>query len=369
MQKPVIYGHASRSFDAVADAFAENFRSRGDVGASVALVVQGELVVDLWGGSKDGNSEHPWDAETVANIWSTTKGVTATCFAVLVDRGLIQYDRPVADYWPEFASGGKESVTVAMLLSHQAGLCGFRDQATIGDYYDTLNAANRLAAAEPFWKPGTQSGYHAISVGLLATELFRRIEGRSLKQFVADELQEYDITIGLPVAKQHHAATMLAPSDMASSALMMELTPAQIAALANPPLDPLVPNDPEWRAADIPSANGFATARGLARLYGELAAEESILVGKAALNAATTVQIENIDAVLGVDARWACGFLRNTNGIYGPNSEAFGHSGWGGAFAFADPTRELGFAYVMNRMGTDLIGDPRNVALIEACYS
>jgi CubicO group peptidase (beta-lactamase class C family) len=364
----VVRGHAANDYRAVSDAFAENFRTRGDVGASVALVVDGELVVDLWGGSKDGDLRNGWEADTVANIWSTTKGVAATCFAMLVDRGLIEYDRPVAHFWPEFATAGKEDITIAMLLSHQAGLCGFRDPATVEDYYDTAKAASRLAAAEPFWKPGTQSGYHAITIGLLATELFRRVEGRSLQQFVADELGEYEISIGLPEAMQSRAATMIAPPDMASSALMPELTPAQIAALANPPLDPLIPNDPAWRAADIPSANGFATARGLAKLYGALAAEGNGLLGRSAIDAATQVQIENIDAVLGVEARWACGFLRNINGIYGPNKEAFGHSGWGGAFAFADPTRRLGFAYVMNRMGTDLIGDPRNVALIDALY-
>jgi CubicO group peptidase (beta-lactamase class C family) len=369
LHETVIHGHAASTYRAVADAFAENFRSRGDIGASVALVVESELVVDLWGGSKDGERANSWEADTVANIWSTTKGVTATCFAMLVDRGLIEYDRPVAHYWPEFAAAGKEGVTVAMLLSHQAGLCGFRDLATVEDYYDASKGADRLAAAKPFWHPGTQSGYHAITIGLLATELFRRVEGRSLKHFVSEELHDYEITIGLPEALQHRAATMIAPPEMASAALMTELSPPQIAALANPPLDPLIPNNPAWRAADIPSANGFATARGLAKLYGALAAGGSSLVGARAIDAATTVQIENVDAVLGVEARWACGFLRNVNGIYGLNAEAFGHSGWGGAFAFADPSRRLGFAYVMNRMGTDLIDDPRNVALIEALYN
>jgi CubicO group peptidase (beta-lactamase class C family) len=145
---------------------------------------------------------------------------------------------------------------------------------------------------------------------------------------------------------------------------MTELTQSQMAALANPPLDPLLPNDPAWRAAEIPSANGFATARGLAHLYGELARGGGNLVSPDVLGTATQVRYEGLDAVLGVPARWAAGFLRNVSGVYGKSEAAYGHGGWGGSFAFADPERRLGFAYIMNRMGTDLIGDPRNIALI-----
>ena len=370
----IIEGTCEAGYEPVRDAFAANFAERGDVGAAVAMVVEGRKVVDLWGGVvDDGDDASPWQADTLVNIWSTTKGVTAACFAMLVDRGLIEYDAPVARYWPEFAAKGKGAITVAMLLSHQAGLCGFREPATLETFYDAEAAATRLAAQEPLWTPGAQAGYHAISIGFLANALCRRVDGRSLRQFVAEELAGLDITIGLPAHSAHRAATMLAPPTMATTDLLTDFSPPQMAALLNPPLDPLVPNQPGWRSAEIPSANGFATARGLAQLYGAVAGDGMLdgkrLAGSAAIGAATTVQFAGTDAVLGVPARWGCGFLCNTDSIYGPEVRAFGHSGWGGTFAFGDPVRKFGFAYTMNRMGTDLVGDPRNEALVNAAYT
>jgi CubicO group peptidase (beta-lactamase class C family) len=370
----IIEGTCEAGYEPVREAFAANFAERGDVGAAVAMVVEGRTVVDLWGGVvDDGDEAQAWQADTLVNVWSTTKGVTAACFAMLVDRGLIDYDAPVARYWPEFAAGGKGEITVAMLLSHQGGLCGFREPATLDTFYDAEAAAVRLAAQEPLWTPGTQAGYHAISIGFLASALCRRVDGRSLRQFVAEELAGLDITIGLSASSAHRAATMLAPPSMGTTDLLTDFNASQIAALLNPPLDPLLPNASGWRSAEIPSANGFATARGLARLYGALADNGMLdgkhLAGGAAIGAATTEQFAGTDTVLGVPARWGCGFLCNTDGIYGPEARAFGHSGWGGAFAFGDPVRKFGFAYTMNRMGTDLVGDPRNVALVDAIYA
>lgn len=368
-----ISGSIAPGFERVGEAFAANFAERGDIGAAFAVVIDGELVIDLYGGTADPASGQAWERDTLANVWSTTKGVTAACFAMLASRGGIDYSAPVARYWPEFAAAGKQDVTVAMLLSHQAGLCGFRDPARMEDFYDAEAAAARLAAAEPFWEPGTQSGYHAITIGFLATALFRRAEGRSIRDFVRDELGHLDIHVGLPHGRASAAATMIAPPELSSSNLAGEFTPAQVAALANPLIDPLAPNDAAWRAAEIPSANGFATARGLARLYGALAKGGQLdgtqLVSPEILTAATEEQIRGVDAVLGVEASWGCGFLRNGNGVYGPNDSAYGHSGWGGSFAFADPSAGIGMAYTMNRMGTDLMGDPRNMALIEAVYA
>lgn len=368
-----IQGTVAPGFELVREAFIANFSERADVGAAVALVLDGELVIDLWGGVADPADGRAWAADTLVNIWSTTKGVTAACFAMLVERGQIDYDLPVAHYWPEFGVAGKENITVAMMLSHQGGLCGFRDPATVEDFYDAERAAARLAAAEPFWEPGTQSGYHAITIGFLATALFRRVEGLTIKQFVSDEFGDLEIHIGLPSSRQNCAAPLIAPPNLSSSGFVGDITPAQLSALANPVMDPLIANGDSWQAAEIPSANGFATARGLARLYGALAGDGTLdgrtLVGRAAMTAATKERISGVDAVLNVQAKWGCGFLRNTDGAYGPNEEAFGHSGWGGSFAFGDPSRKLGLAYTMNRMGTDLINDPRDTALIEAVYA
>ena len=365
---PLVSGHCDGRFTAVREEFVRNFEERGDVGAAVCVMIDGQPVVNLVGGWQDQARERPWDERTVVNVWSSTKGVAAACFAMIVDRGLVRYDQPVADFWPEFAAHGKDAVTVAMLLSHQAGLCGFADPATVSDLLAGEASAARLAGQAPLWPPGTASGYHAISVGILATALFERIEGRSLRRFVAEELaaeRQLDIMIGLPSKDDHRRAEMVAPPEM-SSASIGSLTPPQIAALANPPLDPLLPNEAIWREADVPSANGHSNAGALAGLYATLVG--GALVGTQTLAEATKVRIGNVDLVLGIPVQWAAGFLLNTDGVYGPSRAAFGHSGWGGSFAFGDPATGLSMSYTMNRMGTMLRDDPRDVALIEAAY-
>lgn len=372
MAATAISGTCASGMEPVAQTFAANFTERGEVGAALCVVSHGEIVVDLWGGLADPATGRGWEHDTLVNIWSTTKGLTAMALAMLVDRGRVSYDDRVADIWPAFAAHGKGEVTVAQLVSHQAGLTGFREPAGLDAYHDPETAADRLAQGEPFWAPGSQAGYHAISIGFLADGLLRRIDGRSVRQFFAEEFAAHDIHLGLPDAHRHRYAPLIAPPAMSSEALAMDLNAAQVAALVNPPLDPLVANDPAWQQAQIPSANGFATARGLATLYESFIAARHdparALVSAATLEAATAVRFEGVDAVLGQPARWAAGFLRNSSGAYGPNLSAFGHSGWGGSFAFADPERGWAVAYTMNRMGSDLIGDPRNVALIEALY-
>lgn len=367
-----IQGSYAPGFEAVAQAFAANFDERGEVGASLCVVQGGAPVVDLWGGVADPARGVAWQQDTLVNVWSTTKGLTAIALALLVDRGRVSYDDRIAAIWPEFAAHGKGEVTVAQLVSHQAGLTGFREPVEISAFYDPVAAAERLARAEPFWAPGSAAGYHAISIGFLADGLLRRIDGRSVRQFFAEEFAGHDIHLGLPDAERHRHAPVIAPPAMSSEALALDLTPAQLAALANPPLDPLVANHPDWQKAQIPSANGFATARGIATLYeGFIAARHDparALVSAETLAAATAVRFEGTDSVLGEPARWAAGFLRNSSGAYGPNESAFGHSGWGGSFAFADPERGWGVAYTMNRMGSELIGDARNLALVAALY-
>jgi CubicO group peptidase (beta-lactamase class C family) len=364
----VISGACDDRFSDVRAAFAANFAERGEVGASVTVIVGGKTVVDLAGGWANAAETRPWQRNTLVNVWSTTKGVAATCFAMLVDAGKVSYTDAVADYWPEFAAEGKGDVTIAQLLSHQAGLCGFTASATVEDLLSGRPAADRLAAQAPFWPLGTGSGYHAITGGILGTELFRRIEGRSIQAFVADELRTkrgLDVAIGLPQADDARRGELIAPPEM-DSTQSGAFTPVQLAALANPVLDPLSPNDPAWRQADLPSANGHASAQGLASLYAMLI--DGRLIGPDALGKAIAACVEGPDLVLGIPARWGAGFLLNSDGIYGPNDTAFGHSGWGGSFAFADPDGRVAMSYTMNRMGTQLRDDPRGLALINAVY-
>ncbi len=368
-----ISGTCSPRFAKVREAFIANFAERGDVGASFAVVQGGEVVASLWGGYADAAKTRPWAAETLTNVWSTTKGMAALCFAMLVDRGLTKYDDPVAKHWPEFAANGKDGVTIAQLLSHQAGLCGFDTPVTLEDFYDQPRAEAMLAAQAPFWALGTQSGYHAVTIGILANGLFKRIEGRTLANFVREELAtpyELDLYVGLPDSEAHRASEIIAPPTLSSTDANPNPSRAQQAALANPVLDPLSANTRPWRLAPIPSVNGHATALPLAHLYGAMANGGQLkgrkLVGPAAIAEATKLRIHGTDAVLGIEARWAAGFLLNSHDVYGDQQTAFGHSGWGGSFAFADPTRRLGVSYVMNAMGHNLIGDPRGMALVAA---
>lgn len=364
-----IHGSADPAYAALAAEFERNFAERGDVGAALSLVIDGRPVVDLWAGSLDAAGARPWAADSVVNVWSTTKAVGALCFAMLVERGACAYDDLVTRWWPQFAAHGKDGVTIAMLLSHQAGLCSFRDPAVVEDFYDLERAAARLAATEPLWPPGSRSGYHAISIGVLAGELFRRIEGRSLTAFVAEELAGplgLDLSLGLPASQEPRRAEMIAPPELATSNMAADLNPSQVAAYTNPVIEPLLPNTAAWRACELVSANGFSNARSLARLFGEVAAGR--LLSPQTLAQATQLRISGVDEVLGVPARWGAGFLLNSDGLYGPSAATFGHSGWGGSFAMVDPGRKAALAYTMNRMGTDLVGDPRDVALIAAAY-
>lgn len=371
-----VHGSCARRYRSLQQAFEENLSQRDDVGASLALVADGKLIVDLWGGEKDPETEAAWEADTLVNVWSTTKGITAACFVILASRGQLSYTDKVAQYWPEFAENGKADVTVAMLLSHQGGLCGFADPTTLEQLYDATDAARRLASMKPLWRPGHAFGYHAITAGYLANELFLRVEKRSIRQFVEQELRGrhgMELFIGLPTQQFNRAATMVDHGVMDSDQLAPELNIYQQAALMNPPISQELPNTSAWRAAEIPSANGFATARALAELYGCMAG--SGIIGGTALfdpevvAAAAASQVSGTDLVMGENISWGCGFLVNSLGLYGPNPKAFGHSGWGGSFAFADPDRRIAMAYTMNRMGADLVGDPRNLALVNALYA
>jgi len=363
-------------------AFERNFEESGEVGASFAVVEKGNLVASFWGGTKYDASANAaveqaeWTRDTLVNVWSTTKGVTAACVAMLVDRGLIGFDTPIAEFWPAFGNGAKKKITLAMLMSHQAGLCGFREPIVVHDLFDLQWAANHLAEMDPFWTPGEGHGYHAITIGLLASELFRRVEGRTLKTFVSDELfggYGLDIHIGLPVSLAARGSDVIAPSTLSSQAYATDFSDLQRAALLNPLMSPDVANTAGWKAADIPSANGFATAEGLAFLYGALANDGLLagkkLIGEAALAGAIAPRTPKaVDHVLTLETQWASGFLCNTLNLYGPNKAAFGHSGWGGSFAFADRDRKIACAYTMNKMGTDLVGEPRAMSLVNALY-
>ncbi|MDC2954842.1 serine hydrolase [Streptomyces gilvifuscus] len=383
-REPVARGHCDARFEAVRTAFEENFRERGELGAAVTVTVGGEVVVDLWGGWADADGTRPWERETLVNVWSTSKGPTALCAHILADRGLLDFDAPVADYWPEFAAAGKEKVLVRHLLSHRSGLSGLREPHSVEQLYDWELTTRRLAATEPWWEPGTVSGYHALTFGHLVGEVVRRISGRSPGAFLEREVTgplEIDFTVGLPEKDAGRAAELVHPpaaSDSEQAATFGRLTPAVLAALANPLVGAAEANTPQWRAAEIPAANGHGTARAVAALYGIFAGRGSY-GGRRVLSPEAAERVREgqgrcRDLVLGagLDAETEIGlglWLSGPNGSYGPNPRAFGHDGFGGSCGLADPEAGVSLGYVMNRMGPHIADDPRKTALVEALYS
>ncbi|MGW1916202.1 serine hydrolase domain-containing protein [Streptomyces sp. NPDC002076] len=379
-----VHGHCDARFAAVREAFEDNFRERGELGAAVAVTVDGTTVVDLWGGWADAAGTRPWERDTLVNVWSTTKGPVALCAHLLADRGLLDIDAPVAAYWPEFAAAGKEKVLVRHLLSHRAGLSGLREPHSLADLYDWELTTARLAATEPWWEPGTASGYHALTYGFLVGEVVRRISGLRPGAFLAREVTGplgIDFTVGLPAKEAGRAAELVHPpaaSRSEQAAVFGQLAPAALAALANPVVGAAEANTPEWRAAEIPAANGHGTARAVAALYGVFAGRGS-LGGRRVLSPEAAERVREgqgscRDLVLGAgfegETEVGLGlWLSGPNRSYGPNPRAFGHDGFGGSCGLADPEAGVSLGYVMNRMGPRIADDPRKMALIDALYS
>ncbi|MDT9687064.1 serine hydrolase domain-containing protein [Streptomyces sp. P9(2023)] len=379
-----IEGQCDPRFAAVRDAFEANFRDRDELGAAVTVQVHGETVVDLWGGWADAARTRRWERDTVVNVWSTTKGATALCAHLLADRGLLDLDAPVATYWPEFGAAGKETLPVRFLLSHRAGLSGLREPLSLAEFYDWETTTARLAAMEPWWEPGTRSGYHALTYGFLVGEVIRRVTGQLPGAFLHEEVTgplDLDFTIGLPEKEAPRAAELVHPRVASSSeqaALFAQLDPAAQAALANPPVGATEANSAPWRAAEVPAANGHGTARAVAGLYGVFARRgrsgERVVLSERAAERAREGQGSCRDLVLGAgfahDTECALGlWLSGPNASYGPNPRAFGHDGFGGSCGLADPEAGLSLGYVMNRMGPRIADDPRKMALVEAAYA
>ncbi|ATW47050.1 EstA family serine hydrolase [Streptomyces peucetius subsp. caesius ATCC 27952] len=379
-----IEGRCDERFSAVRAAFENNFHERGELGAAVTVLVGGEKVVDLWGGWADGGRTRPWQRDTLVNVWSTTKGPTALCAHVLADRGLLDLDAPVADYWPEFAAAGKKAVLVRHLLSHRAGLAGLREPHSLDELYDWELTCARLAATEPWWEPGTRSGYHAITYGHLVGEVVRRVSGQLPGEFLRQEITGplgIDFTIGLPEAEAGRVAELVHPSTPQSSeqaAAFARLEPVALAALVNPVTGAAAANSAAWRAAEIPAANGHGTARAVAALYGVLAGRGQLdghrVLTEQAVERLREGQGACRDLVLGAgfahDTEVGLGlWLSGRNGSYGPNPKAVGHDGFGGSCGLADPEAGIAMGYVMNRMGPHIADDPRKMALVDAVYA
>jgi CubicO group peptidase (beta-lactamase class C family) len=377
---PMIEGRCDPRFAAVRDAFAANFEAGREVGASLAATLDGEFVVDLWGGYADAAKTRRWERDTIINVFSTTKAMTALCIHMLVDRGQLDVDAPVARYWPEFARAGKERITIRQVLSHSSGLVGIRQPLGTESLYDWTRMTEALAAESPWWEPGTANGYHALTYGYLLGELVQRITGRTLGAFFRDEVATplgADFHIGLPASEDARVAELVTPSAEANaaagatSAVDGETLAGKV--ISNPPLHPELANHPQWRRAEIPAANGHGNARSVARVMALLACGGKLgvtrLLDEQTIARAIEEQGYTKDLVLGFKMRWGLGFMLTSRQLpLGPNPRTFGHGGWGGSLGFADLDARVGWAYIMNKMSPGTAGDTRVAGILGALY-
>jgi len=384
---PTILGEVAAGFEPVREAFAANFAGHGDIGAAVCVYRDGRPVVDLWGGVADPDGGRPWARDTLQLVYSATKGATATAAHLLAQRGALDLDAPVAEYWPEFAANGKADIPVRWLLSHRAGVVTLDDPVPLADALAWQPMVAALAAQRPAWRPGSAHGYHGRTFGWLVGEVIRRVSGRTPGRFFAEEIAAplgLDFFIGLPAGARGRVSRMVYKQphfDFAAAA--PESIPEQFRELMAALLDPnslynkafsvtnpaeIDFNAPAVQAAEIPASNGIGTARALARMYAALIGEVDgvRLLTPETLAAATKEQAVGADRVLLVPTRFSLGYALPTEvtPMTGPSS--FGHPGRGGALGFADPEHRIAFGYVMNHIIEDAPTDVRATSLVDA---
>lgn len=364
-------GFAAPRFAEAAERLARNLAAGEDLGASFTATIDGETVVDIWGGWADEARTRPWEKDTLVNVYSTTKTMTALTALVLADRGELDFEAPVARYWPEFAAEGKADVKVAHLMAHSSGLSGWRAPMTVEDLYDWEKATSLLAAQAPFWAPGTAPGYHAMTQGYLVGEVVRRITGRSLGAVFREEIAEplgADFHIGLAPEHDGRVADLIPPPAQAPTD-MGEPSPLLLNVMTNPPADPHDTRSRAWRAAEIPAAGGHGNARSVAEIHALLAnggvAKGKRILSEAGCRKALEPQIEGADLVLGLPARYGLGFGLSPM-IPLPSEETIFWGGYGGSLIIIDMAARATYAYVMNRMGLTTIGDARGMGLVAA---
>ena len=368
-------GMTQDRYAAARTQFEENLTTGEDIGASFCATVEGETVVDLWGGYADPAKTRAWERDTIVNVYSTTKTMTALTALLIADRGDLDFDAPVAKYWPEFAANGKSAIKVSHLMSHSAGLSGWKEPITTEDLYDWEKATSLLAAQAPYWEAGTAPGYHALTQGYLVGEVVRRITGKSLGTVFREEIAEplgADFHIGLPASEDHRVAELLPPPPGGGVADMRNQTELMRNMSSNPGIDVSATKTRGWRAAEIPAAGGTGNARSVAEIHAILAnggmAKGKRFLSEAGCRKALELQVEGRDLILDVPARFGLGFgLPGVLPLPNPNSMYWG--GYGGSLIIIDMDARTTFAYVMNKMMPTTMGDMRALGLAMAMWT
>ncbi len=369
-----IGGVCDSRFAPLREAFAENFASRGEHGAAIALSVDGRMAADLWGGWKDAARAQAWDADTLVNVFSVSKALCAMVALRLVERGMLDLDAPVALLWPAFAQGGKARVTLRQILSHRAGLPAIREALPEGAALDWARMTEALARQAPWWEPGAAHGYHVNTFGFLVGEIVRRAAGKTVGTMLREEIAGpfgADVHIGLPATEHARVADYLWPTapSAASQGMPGAEDTMRYNAYWNPPgiSGGGWVNRTDWRLAEIPSTNGHGTARGVAQIYAALLGGK--ILARETVAAATAAHSDGSDLINQRPSRFGLGFqLTQTERPLGPNPRSFGHFGAGGSLGFCDPDAGVAFGYVGNTMGPRW-QNPRNKALVDAIYA
>ncbi|MBP2335006.1 CubicO group peptidase (beta-lactamase class C family) [Saccharothrix coeruleofusca] len=369
-------GTTSASFEPVRDAVADQLRRGAEVGLSLVVDVDGEKVVDLWGGHRDAARTQPWQRDTITNVWSITKTVTSLAALLLVDSGELDPHAPVARYWPEFAARGKREVEVRHLLSHTSGVSGLAHPARLEDLYDVRAAAARMAAQEPWWRPGTASGYHVLNYGHLVGELVHRLTGLSLREFVDRHIAAplgADFRIGVREADLDRVSDVIAPATDFDPSALDHRTVAH-KTFTGPPFDAGAANTPAWRAADLGAANGHGNARSVTEVLAPISragdAERGRLLKPRTAELIFQEQSNGTDLVNGLHLRWGIGYALADprTAAWIPEGRVAFWGGWGGSMAIMDLDRRVTIGYVMNNMGADILGSARAAAYVSAVY-
>lgn len=395
-------GYCDEKFREAREVFEKSISSGFELGAAIAIEIEGEMVMDLWGGTDNPDTNSEWSENTIVNVFSTTKGVAAICLLQLVEENLVDLDTPVAKYWPEFAQNGKENIPIRYLFCHKSGLSGISKPLPDDAWYDWDLICESLAEQSPWWEPGSAHGYHAITYGHLVGEIVRRVSGKTIgeyfRQHIGDPL-DLDFWIGLPDSEFYRVSNLKPSLTTPLQNLLMpliKLMPNKIlppfirmlldftdtstipgAAFSNPSLsmeEPFYVNEPEWRKAEIPAANGHGTARSLAKLYGILAnggKRDGVHVLKPeTIEMARKTESDGNDLVLGgIHSKFGLGFMLGTEHVsMGPGSGSFGHGGAGGSLGFADPDNKISLGFIMNQMHPGITAWKTAIDVAEIIY-